>query len=77
MGVEEVSMQSDIVKAFLAEIIAVCRKHKLYLSHQDGHGAFQVERLGPTGERPKDWMPSYNLENWLGGAEDMTTEEKQ
>ena len=31
------------LKAFLDDIEAVCRKHNLSISHEDGHGAFHVE----------------------------------
>ena len=37
------------VDAFLEDLVAVCRKHKMYLSHEDGHGSFIVEPL-TTGE---------------------------
>lgn len=33
------------IDAFLAEIVEVCRKHGLSLSHEDRHGCFEVERL--------------------------------
>ena len=33
------------IDAFLADLVAVCRKHDLSLSHEDGHGSFLV-RLG-------------------------------
>ena len=29
--------------AFLAEIIAVCKRHGLVLTHEDGHGSFRVK----------------------------------
>lgn len=32
------------VDAFIRDITEVCRKHGLTLSHEDGHGAFEVER---------------------------------
>lgn len=31
------------VKAFLCEIMEVCRKHGISLSHEDGHGNFVLE----------------------------------
>lgn len=40
--------QSDAcpeVDAFLDEIVAVCEKHGLSISHEDGHGAFEIERM--------------------------------
>ena len=30
------------VAAFVAEVIAVCRRHGLAISHEDHHGAFEV-----------------------------------
>lgn len=30
------------IDAFLADLVAVCRKHDLSLSHEDGHGSFLV-----------------------------------
>lgn len=44
------------IDAFLADIEAVCRKHGLSLSHEDGQGAFEVEALSES-----------NLE-WLNNA---------
>lgn len=41
------------VDAFLAEIEAVCRKHGMTISHEDGHGAFLVE---PMSERNLEWL---------------------
>ena len=29
-------------KAFLEDLVAVCRKHNMSLSHEDGHGNFLV-----------------------------------
>lgn len=42
--------------AFIEDILAVCRKHKLWISHEDGHGAFEI-----TG----DEEDSDYLERWL------------
>lgn len=35
---------SEKVDAFIADIIEVYKKHNMSISHQDGHGAFIVER---------------------------------
>lgn len=32
------------VDAFLADIKDVCKKHKLSISHEDGHGAFIITK---------------------------------
>jgi len=40
--------------AFLADLQAVCVKHGLWLSHEDGGGAFIVEKLDCLGML--DWM---------------------
>lgn len=34
---------SEKYEAFVAEIQSVCERHKMTISHEDGHGAFIVE----------------------------------
>ena len=41
---------------FIAEITTLCLKHNLSISHEDGHGAFKIERYTKS-----------NIE-WLGNA---------
>jgi hypothetical protein len=41
------------VDAFLAEVIEVCRKHGMSISHEDGWGAFQVRNFS---ESDADWL---------------------
>jgi hypothetical protein len=53
-------MTSPEVQAFLDELITVCRKHGLSISHEDGHCNFIVERHS-------QW-----LEQWLRAAKDDT-----
>jgi len=36
-------MDSPRVDDFLDEINEVCKKHRLSISHEDGHGAFVIE----------------------------------
>jgi hypothetical protein len=48
------------VEAFLEEIEAVCRRHGFSISHEDGNGAFRVERF------------SRYLMEWLTAAIDDT-----
>ena len=33
------------IDAFLLDIMEVCVRHKLSLSHEDGHGAFEITDL--------------------------------
>lgn len=37
-------MNKEKVKQFLKEIEEVCKKHNMSISHEDGHGAFIIER---------------------------------
>lgn len=46
------------IDKFLEEVVEVCERHKLTLSHEDLNGAFQVEE-----------MDEANME-WLRNAED-------
>ena len=46
------------IDAFLKDIEDVCLRHNLSITHEDGHGAFQVEMFD------EDHM------NWLRGAHD-------
>jgi hypothetical protein len=33
--------------AFIADLVEVCRKHGLTLSHEDGHGGFEIINTQP------------------------------
>jgi len=51
------------VEAFLDEYAALCLKHKLCLSHEDGHGAFIIERDHPrliSWVRQAHWVRGTN-----------------
>ena len=50
------------IDAFIAEIIEVSKKHGLSISHEDAHGAFEIE--------------NYDEENskWLLYANDRTSD---
>lgn len=50
--------QDPDVAAFLEEVIALQRKHGFLLSHEDGHGAFEVLRRTDAvfPERYEDWL---------------------
>jgi len=41
------------VDAFLAEVIEVCRKHGMSISHEDGWGAFEVRNFN---ESDAEWL---------------------
>lgn len=41
------------VKDFLDEIESVCRKHGISISHEDGQGAFILEKFN---ERDMEWL---------------------
>jgi hypothetical protein len=45
--------KTDKVDAFLAEVIAVSRKHGMSISHEDSNGAFIVE---PFSEHNAEWL---------------------
>jgi hypothetical protein len=49
----------DNVEAFLIEIVEVCRKHGFSISHEDGHGAFQVV---PLDEANVEWLLNASIE---------------
>jgi len=52
------------IDAFLAEVWAVCERHGLAISHEDGHGAFEIVSID-DGNRA-----------WLMDARDCTREAK-
>lgn len=51
------------VDAFLAEIEAVCVKHGMSISHEDGHGAFIIEKHGHS------WLDEAMVGDTLGEGE--------
>lgn len=53
-------IESENVDKFLEDVIDVCKKHGLSISHEDQHGGFEVEAISDV-----------NL-NWLMGASDKT-----
>jgi len=53
-------MENEKVDAFLLEVIEVCKKHGLSISHEDNHGSFEVGLFDQA-----------NIE-WLMDASDRT-----
>jgi hypothetical protein len=45
--------ENAAVDAFLAEVVEVCRKHGMSISHEDGQGAFQVRDFN---EPDAEWL---------------------
>lgn len=54
------AVQNDAVDAFIADLIKVFERHKMSISIEDGHAAFEIE--------------PYSKENvrWLSKANDAT-----
>jgi hypothetical protein len=42
------------IDAFIEEVIAVCQKHGLYISHEDGHGGFVI--VNEKADLYFDWL---------------------
>lgn len=57
-------IENPAIDAFLAEVITVCKKHNMSLSHEDYHGAFEV--------KPYDASCSA----WLMAANDASKKEE-
>lgn len=58
LGLHEI--ERPLIDAFLADIIAVCERHQLSISHEDRHGSFIIEDFDP------------GLGRWLFNASDAT-----
>lgn len=54
-------------QAFLTDLIAVYRKHGLSLSHEDGHGAFEIEAYD---ESNVDWVGRACIAETVGHQAD-------
>ena len=52
--------ENPAVDAFLSEVAKVCKRHGFAISHEDGHGAFEVVDF-ESGD-----------EDWLAAAHDRT-----
>jgi hypothetical protein len=46
--------------AFLAAVDAVCKKHGFVISHEDGHGAFEIETV-PVQAPAREWDNNWFL----------------
>lgn len=53
------------IDAFIEEIISVCKKHGMSISHEDGHGGFEIEEYDD------------DLSDWLRNASDEITKEEK
>lgn len=42
---KKMEVENNRIDLFLADILEVCDKHKLAISHEDGHGAFEIEEI--------------------------------
>jgi FAD/FMN-containing dehydrogenase len=55
--------QSKEMENFFKEIEATCKKHGYSISHEDGHGAFEIEKYSDDNI---DWLKNANFR--LNGA---------
>lgn len=46
-------VQSDKQDAFIEELIAVCKKYNMSISHEDKHGAFEIRKHSKLDD---DWL---------------------
>ena len=49
---------SKELKRFLKDIENVCKKHGYSISHEDGHGAFEIEKYSDDNI---DWLRNANI----------------
>lgn len=54
------NIENKKIDAFIEEVIAVSKKHGFSISHEDGHGAFEIEKF------------SESNTSWLRHAHDAT-----
>lgn len=45
--------ENPAVDSFIEEVLAVCEKHGMSISHEDGHGGFEIE---PYSEGAAEWF---------------------
>ena len=46
---------------FMEEIEVICKKYGLSISHEDGHGSFEIDEFN---QNNIDWLKAANI-NWL------------
>lgn len=49
---------SEEIRHFFEEIESVCKKHGFSISHEDGHGAFEIEKYD---KKNIDWLKDANI----------------
>ena len=54
------NLKNEDIDDFLEDIVEVCKRHKLTISHEDAHGAFKIESFN-----------KYNIA-WIKNAFDST-----
>ena len=55
------------VQDFLEEIISVCRRHGFSISHEDGHGSFEV---APYNKACAEWLMAAKPDRFLEVTEE-------
>lgn len=53
-------IESAKIDAFIEEVLDVCKKHGFSIGHEDGHGAFEIEKFNESSS------------SWLRNAHDVT-----
>jgi quinol monooxygenase YgiN len=59
MNIQEKYEKLEKAKQFIEEILGVCRKFNLSISHEDGHGTFLIEEYN---DYDADWL-GYSVED--------------
>lgn len=50
------NVANDKVDTFIEEILEVCKKHGLHISHEDTHGAFVITNDDESGDYYQRWL---------------------
>lgn len=51
-------VEDEKIDNFIEDILKVCKKHRMSISHQDGHGAFEIENYN---DRDARWLREANI----------------